>query len=191
VSTALHLPRRHKCVSGKQEVVKLFIVGTDHRLQQTIAPKAGGGWIQRTGGRKFLRGITYFLTSLGVKAICEEAHARQEEIAPTICSALAKQYKLPWICIADSSSPDLEDGLIDFSTFPPEVIAGRYRLDMQGQREENMCSIIRQTLEQSETVLAVVGFTHAAVLARQFEKEQIPVEVFQMTYGLILDESQT
>ncbi len=54
-----------------------------------------------------------------------------------------------------------------------------------------MSSIIRQTLQQSEIVLAVVGFMHAGVLARRFEKEQIPVELFQMTQGLVLDESQT
>jgi hypothetical protein len=32
---------------------------------------------------------------------------------------------------------------------------------------------------------------HAGVLARQFEKENIPVELFQMTHGLVLDELQT
>jgi len=170
--------------------MKLFIVGTDHRLQQSIAPKDGGGWIPRTGGRKFRRGIDYFLMALGVKAICEEGHARQEEIAPTICSVLAKQHNVSWTCMA-MGEPELQDGLIDLRGFPPEVIAGRYRLDKQSQREDYMSSIIRHVLEQSETVLAVVGFTHAGVLGRRFEKDGIPVEVFQMTSGLVLDEGQT
>lgn len=170
--------------------MKLFIIGTDHRLQQSVAPKVGGGWIQRTGGRKFRRGITYCLTSLGVKAICEEAHAQQKAIAPTICSTLAKQHNVPWIPMA-MGEPDLQDGVFDFSGFLPEVIAGRYRLDVQTLREEHMCSILQRTLRQFETVLAVVGFTHAGVLARQLEKEQIPIEVFQMMHGLVLDESQT
>jgi hypothetical protein len=54
-----------------------------------------------------------------------------------------------------------------------------------------MCSIIRQTLKESEIVLAVVGVMHAGGMARQFEREQIPVELFQMTQGLVLDESAT
>jgi hypothetical protein len=54
-----------------------------------------------------------------------------------------------------------------------------------------MCSVIRQTLKESEIVLAVVGFMHAGVLARQFERDQIPVELFQMTKGLVLDESDS
>jgi hypothetical protein len=87
--------------------------------------------------------------------------------------------------------PELKDGLFDFSGFPPEVIAGRYRLDFKGQREEYMCSVLRETLQRCETVLAVVGFTHAGVLARQLEKENTAVEVFQMMHGLVLDESQT
>lgn len=73
----------------------------------------------------------------------------------------------------------------------PEIIAGRYRLDVQRFRELHMMSVIEQTLKESETVLAVVGYTHAAVLGRYFEQEDIPVEVFQMMHGLVLDESLT
>lgn len=171
--------------------MRLFIIGTDHRLQQTVAPKKGGGWIQRTGGRRFRRCITHFLTSLGVKAICEEAHAQQEEVAPTICSTLAKQHNIPWICLGDTSAPVPDFRFIDFSVSPPEPIVGPCPTDVHGPREEHMCSIIRQTLKESKIVLAVVGFMHAGVLARQFEREQIPVELFQMTKGLVLDESDT
>jgi hypothetical protein len=177
--------------------VKLFIIATDHRLQQTIAPKVGGGWAQRTGGTKFRRCIVHFLTSLAVKAICEETHEKQDEIAPTICSALAKQHNVPWHCMG-MGQPSLEDALTDkpivdafLSGTIPEILAGRYRLDAQAHREEYMCSILQEKLNQFETVLAAVGFMHAGVLARQFEREQVPVVVFQMTHGLVLDESQT
>jgi hypothetical protein len=49
--------------------MKLFVIGTDHRLQQSIAPKPGGGWMTRTGGRKFLAASRIFLRSLGVLKI--------------------------------------------------------------------------------------------------------------------------
>ena len=87
--------------------------------------------------------------------------------------------------------PGPDDALIDASSFPPEIIAGRCQLDLQAQREAHMSSILREALQQSDIVLAVVGYMHAGVLARQFEKEQIPVELFQMTLGLVLNESQT
>jgi hypothetical protein len=54
-----------------------------------------------------------------------------------------------------------------------------------------MCSVIGQTLNECETALAVVGWMHAGVLGRYFEWERIPVEVFQMMHGLVLDESLT
>jgi hypothetical protein len=173
------------------QIVQLFIIATDHRLQHTTAPKVGGGWIQRTGGRRFRRCITHFLVSLGVKAICEEAHAGQDEVAPTICSTLAKQHNVPWICLGDTSAPVPDFRFIDWSVSPPEPIVGPCPRDVHGPREDYMYSIIRQTLKESEIVLAVVGFMHAGVLARRFETEQIPVELFQMTKGLVLDESQT
>jgi hypothetical protein len=176
--------------------VKLYIVGTDHRLQQSIAAKPGGGWIQRTGGQRFRRCVSYFL-SQGVKVICEEVHQRQDEIAPTICSALAKEHKVRWICMG-IGEPSPLDVLTDkplIEAFAagilPEVIAGRYRLDAQDLRERHMCSILREAVKESGTVLAVVGFMHAGVLARELENEHIAVEAFQMMQGLVLDESQT
>lgn len=169
---------------------KLFVVGTDHRLQQTVS-KANGDWKQRTGGNKYRRCMTHFLSSMGVKAICEEAHAQQEKVAPTICSILAKQFDVPWICIGDDSVPIPDFRFVDFTTTPPEPIVGPCPLDLNRAREDHMYKLLQQSLVDYGIVLAVVGFMHAGVLAHRFKQEETDVELFQMTTGLVMDESQT
>jgi len=54
-----------------------------------------------------------------------------------------------------------------------------------------MYKLLQQSLVDYGIVLAVVGFMHAGVLAHRFKQEETDVELFQMTTGLVMDESQT
>ena|ERR1700730_706022 len=178
--------------------MRLIIIGTDHRLQQTVAlDNKTKAWVPRSGGHRYRRLIVYCIEKLGVKAILEEAHVDQERIAPTICSILAKERGLDWQAIG-LDEPGLSDGLLDPPFFQavrsgvkPDILAGIYDLKKQKTREEFMQTTIMQYMTTHDCVLAVVGYVHLGVLARMFEADQIPVEAFLFTYPLMVDETES
>ncbi|SRR6266852_805532 len=93
--------------------MKLIIIGTDHRLQQTITQNdQTKAWVPRSGGHRYRRLIAHCIEKLGAKAILEETHVNQDRIAPTIGSAIAKERGLIWQCIG-LGEPGLSDCLMD------------------------------------------------------------------------------
>lgn len=176
---------------------KLILIGTDHRLQMTVAKgPEPQSWIPRSGNG-FRRLIRFCIERLGVEVILEEAHADQERIAPTICSTVAKDKGITWQALA-MGEPDLSDGLIDppiveaiRSGVKPELLAGRYVLITQQARELFMFGSIIKSLETHESVLAVVGYVHLGVLANRVAAEQITVEALLYMYPLVVDESKS
>src|SRR6267154_4336455 len=178
--------------------MRLIIIGTDHRLQYTVAQdNKTKAWAPLSGGHRYRKLIAYCIEKLGVKAILEEAHLDQERIAPTICSILAKECRLDWQAIGPGT-PDLSDGLFDPPFveairlgIKPELLAGRYVLKTHQIREAFMHETIMKRFEEYDCVLAVVGYVHLGVLARMFEADQIPVEAFLFTYPLVVDETKS
>jgi len=175
---------------------KLILIGTDHRLQHSVAQGAvTGTWIPRQGMR-FRRLVVYCLDKLGASAILEEVYAEQDRIAPTICSLIAKERNLPWQPIS-LGQPGVSDGLFDPPLsdafrlrIMPDILAGRYDLNTQTARESFMRDMITQSLGKHECVLAVVGYVHLGVLAQMFSSEQVHVEALVFTSPLIVDESK-
>jgi hypothetical protein len=174
-----------------------ILIGTDHRIQMTIAPgPTPNTWIPRTGNR-FRRLIVYCIEKLRAEAILEEAHADQERLAPTICSTIAKGHGIPWQPLA-MGEPDLSDGLIDppiveaiQQGIRPEVLAGRYVLKTHQARELFFYGSIMKHFEKHDCILAVVGYVHLGVLANSFAAEQVSVEALLFMYPLVLDESKS
>jgi len=175
---------------------KLILIGTDHRLQQTIAQHPiTRAWVPREG-RRFRKLIAYCIEKLGAGVILEEVPAEQEKIAPTICSMIAKERHLIWQAIS-LGEPGVMDGLFDppiTDSFRlgvlPENLAGRYDLNTHTVRESFMHEKIAQYLGTSECVLAVVGYVHLGVLAQAFASEQVNVEALLFTVPLTVDESR-
>ena len=176
--------------------MKLVIIGTDHRLQQTVIRDTNTkAWIPRKNGHRYRRLIAYCIDKLGAKAILEEAHADQERTAPTICSTIAKERGLPWQSIG-LSEPSPGDALCDppfmeafRAGIKPDMLAGIYDLERQSVREDFMHEIIMQAMRVNDSVLAVVGFIHLGVLARRFAADDIPVEALVFTYPLVVNET--
>jgi hypothetical protein len=88
--------------------------------------------------------IAYCIDKLNAKAIAEEAHADQEQIAPTIASKIAKERGMVWRCLG-FGEPGLSDALYDPPLFeavrlrvPPHILAGRYDLETHDAREKLM-----------------------------------------------------
>jgi hypothetical protein len=176
--------------------MKLILIGTDHRLQQSVVqdPQTKQ-WLPRSGQR-FRKLISYCIEKMGAGAILEDAHAKQELVAPTICSTIARERGLTWqhISVGDLG---LSDGLFD----PPiveakrlgvntELLAGRYVLKIQRMREAFMYASIMECFQEHDCILAVVGQVHLGVLANQFDGKQIEVEALLFT-PLLVDESQS
>jgi hypothetical protein len=91
--------------------VNLIIIGTDHRLQNSIAQDENKAWVSRSGGTRYRRLIVYCIEKLGAKAILEEAHERQESIAPTLASKIVKERGLVWQSMG-LGQPGPRDGLM-------------------------------------------------------------------------------
>lgn len=178
--------------------MKIVLVGTDHRLQQTIVQdEQTKAWVPRNGGNRYRKLVAFCVERLGVKAIFEESHPKQEQTAPTIASTIAKRLSLPWQSLG-LGQPGLGDALLDPPPdvaircgVKPELLAGVYALNVQRVREEFMGAKIIEALRQYDCVLAVVGYVHLGVLARMFEGEGIPVEAFLFTYPLVVDEARS
>jgi len=176
-------------------VKKVIVIGTDHRIQQSIArDDANKTWIPRTSPQ-YSKLINYCVTKLGAQVILEEAAPEQEKIAPTICSGIAKEHGLVWEPIA-LGTPALSDGLFDpplqeaiLRNIRPELLAGIYDLAIQQVREDFMYSTTTQQLQKHDCVLVIVGFTHLGVLARRFEAAKIAVDAFSFT-PLLIDQSK-
>jgi hypothetical protein len=172
---------------------KLILVGTDHRLRQSVSqdPRSKK-WAVRTGGRNFRRLVVHCIDKLGAQAIFEEIHPKQEELAPTICSQIAKDRALKWESIG-SGEPNHSDALFDRSSEEarrlPVMLAGRYVLNTHRAREEYMRARIAESLERHGCVLAVVGFMHLAALAYQFDADKIEVEPLIFTFPLVVNEA--
>lgn len=175
--------------------MKLILIGTDHRLQQSVKP-AGKTWTPREGQR-FRRLVTYCIGKLGAKAILEEAHLKQEKTAPTLCSSIAKEHGIVWQALA-LGGPDLSDLLLDpplaearRAGVVPYPLAGKYDTRKHGMRESFMFAEIRRCLEDHDCVLAVVGYIHLGVLARMVEDSGVAsVEGLLFTYPLVVDEAK-
>jgi hypothetical protein len=178
--------------------MRIVIVGTDHRLQQSIVQEPQTkAWVPRNGGGRYRRLIVYCIKKLGVKVILEEAHAKQEQTAPTIASAVAKEHGVVWQALG-LGEPAASDVLIDpplmeavRSGAKPEMLAGIYNLDLQAIREEFMHGAIKQSTQEHDCVLAIVGYIHLGVLARMLEAENIPINAFVFTYPLVVDETRS
>jgi hypothetical protein len=120
---------------------KLILIGTDHRLQTTVAKGPEPlSWLPRSSNG-FRRLVDFCIQKLGVETILEEAHADQEKIAPTFCSIIAKGCGITWQALA-MGEPDLSDGLFDppiveaiQSGVKPKLLAGKYVLKTQQARE--------------------------------------------------------
>lgn len=176
--------------------MKLVLIGTDHRLQSAVTqdPETKA-WVPREGQR-FRRLITYCMEKFGAKAILEEAHPKQEQVAPTICSAIAKEHGIAWKALA-LGEPDFSDALLDPPLaeamrlgITPDLLAGRYNLETHKMREAFMFATIMQSLQEHGCVLAVVGYIHLGVLARRFEDSRISsVEALLFT-PFVVDESR-
>jgi hypothetical protein len=176
---------------------RLILIGTDHRIQMSVAPgPTPNTWVPRTGNR-FRRLIVYCIEKLRADFILEEAHADQERLAPTICSTIAKERGIAWQALA-MGEPDLSDGLIDppiveaiQRRIKPEVLAGRYVLKTQQARELFMFGSIMKSFEKHDCILAVVGYVHLGVLANRVDAERVSVEGLLYMYPLALDESRS
>jgi hypothetical protein len=176
--------------------MKLVLIGTDHNLQQSLRKDpVSNAWIPRDA-KRFRRLIAYCIDKFGVKIILEEAHPMQDETAPTIGSSIAKERGLPWKALG-YGEPDPSDVLIEppiqeaiRTGVKPEVLAGRYKLELQGGRESFMYATIMQASQAHDCILAVVGYLHLGVLARMFEGRQMNVEALIFTYPLVVDESR-
>lgn len=174
--------------------MQLTIIGTDHRLQQSLVqdPQTKA-WIPRNGQR-YRKLIIYCIENLGIKAILEEAHPSQERTSPTICSTIAKERLLPWKAIS-LSEPSLKDALLDpplleavRTRTKPEILAGIYDLKFHRVREDYMHTIILESMREHDSVLAVVGYIHLGVLTQRFESENVPVNALIFTYPLVVNE---
>jgi len=178
--------------------VNLVIIGTDHRLQHSIAEDENKVWVPRSGGNRYRRLIVHCVEKLGTKAILEEVHEKQESIAPTIASGIAKERGLSWQAMG-LGQPGPNDGLMYPTTIAdafrtgtkPEWLAGRYDLNTQQIREDFMHEMITDAIRKHGCVLAVVGYTHLGVLARRFEAEDVSVEALIFTDALSVDESRS
>ena len=178
--------------------MKLIIIGTDHRLQQTITQNdQTKAWVPRSGGHRYRRLIAHCIEKLGAKAILEETHVNQDRIAPTIGSAIAKERGLIWQCIG-LGEPGLSDCLMDppiaqamASGVKPDLLAGIYDLNEQKAREEFMFTTIMQFMRRHDCVLVVVGYIHLVALARMFDAERIPVTALVFTYPLVVDDTKS
>lgn len=176
--------------------MELNIIGTDHRLQQSVSKGDSPiTWVPRDGHR-FRRLITFCIEKLGAESILEEAHPDQERTSPTICSAIAKECHLPWKAIS-LSEPSFQDVLFDppleealRSGVKPDPLAGIYDLKWHAMREEFMHAVILQSMREDNSVLAVIGYIHLGVLARRFASENISVRALIFTYPLIVDEAR-
>lgn len=175
---------------------KLILIGTDHRIQHSVTKGPNGAWVRRTSPR-FRKLVTYCVHKLGAKAILEEVLPEQEEVAPTICSQVAKEFKLPWKAIS-TGEMNLSDALYEqpiedyiAAGVVPIPLAGRYRLPLHKEREAIMAGLIGDSLLAFECVLTVVGYTHLAVLARDFYEKGVEVQALVFTYPLVVDESRT
>ena len=175
---------------------RLIVVGTDHRLQQTVTqdPRSKT-WFPRTGGRNFRRLVVHCIDRLGAQAILEEVHPDQEQREPTICSRIAKERGLTWMCIG-SGEPGISDALFERPPqealqlgIRPVMLAGRHVLNTHRKREEIMRTGIAESFKHHDCVLAVVGFVHLAVLAYHFEAEKIEVEPLMFTFPLVVNEA--
>jgi hypothetical protein len=179
--------------------MKLIIIGTDHRLQQTVVQdEKTKAWIPRSDGHRYRKLIAYCIEKLGAKAVLEEAHVDQERTAPTIASTITKKHGLVWQSLGLDGAPDISDVLLDpplsealVSGVKPELLAGLYDLEKHKPREESMHATIMESLRKHDCVLAVVGFVHLGVLARKFEAEPIAVDAFLFTYPLVVDETRS
>ena len=177
--------------------MNLVIIGTDHRLQQSICRDDTQAWVPRSGGTRYRRLIVHCVEKLGTEAILEEAHEQQESIAPTIASRIAKERSLSWQSIG-LGQPGLDDGLIYppleeafRSRIMPVLLAGRYDLTTHRIREDLMHDLIAEAMRKHGCVLAVVGYVHLGVLARRFEAEDVSVEALMFTDALSVDESKS
>jgi|HubBroStandDraft_6_1064221.scaffolds.fasta_scaffold10968_5 hypothetical protein len=93
--------------------MKLVLIGTDHRLQASVARDARTRvWMPRDGGHRCRKLLAYCFDKLGAKAILEETHPKQEETAPTIGSVMAKERGLVWQSLG-IGEPALFDALLD------------------------------------------------------------------------------
>src|SRR5438067_754589 len=92
--------------------MKLILVGTDHRLQQSVAfDAANKKWNPRDGSH-FRKLVVYCVQKLGARLVLEEAHARQEQVAPTLCSIISKEMAVKWEAIS-LGEPGIPDALFD------------------------------------------------------------------------------
>jgi hypothetical protein len=105
--------------------MRLIIIGTDHRLQQTIVQNdQTKAWIPRSGGHRYHRLIAYCIEKLGAKVILEETDVNQDRIAPTIGSAIARERGLVWQCIG-LGEPGLSDCLMDPPNRPSDGLGSQ------------------------------------------------------------------
>jgi len=177
--------------------MKVVLIGTDHRLQQSIfKDNITNTWLPRDGTR-YRKLVAYCIEKLNVKLILEETHPNQEKTAPTIASAKAKENGLVWKTLG-LGEINLFDALLDppllealNAHVKPEMLAGIYAMETHKIREEFMYTTIRDSLREHDCVLAIVGYVHLGVLARMFEADQVPVEAFLFTYPLVVDESRS
>jgi hypothetical protein len=178
--------------------MRLILIGTDHRLQQTVVQDGDTKtWVPRNGGHRYRKLIDHCIKKIGARVILEETHADQERLAPTIGSTIAKERGLVWQSIG-LDQPGLSDVVVDppfvqtaRPWVKPEILAGIYDLKKQKTREEFMYATIMDSMRKYESVLAIVGFVHLGVLARVFEVDQIPVDAFLFTYPLVVDETRS
>src|SRR5271169_3045739 len=104
--------------------MNLVLIGTDHRLQQSIVQDEKTKiWFPRNGGHRYRKLVEYCIKKFYVRAILEETHPDQERTAPTIASLLAKKGGLVWQTLGLGEIA-LTDALLD----PPLVEAVRQRL---------------------------------------------------------------
>jgi|GEM_PF-5639982 len=178
--------------------MKLVLIGTDHRLQQSVVQdERTKVWLRRDGGHRYRKLIVYCIEKLSVKAVLEETHPNQEQTAPTIASVVAKERGLVWQTLGLGEIA-LEDALLDpplaeaiRSKVKPELLAGVYVLDTHKARERFMHTTIMEAMREHSCVLAIVGYVHLGVLARIFEADQIPVKALLFTYPLVIDEKRS
>jgi hypothetical protein len=176
--------------------LKIILIGTDHRLQQSVVrDEQTKLWVPRTGGQQYRKLIHHCIAKMGAKAILEEAHADQDRIASTIASLVARERGLKWISIG-LGEPGLEDALIEPPLFEalqtrtkPEILAGIDNLKVQKPREEFMFNMIMDWAGKHGCVLAIVGFMHLGVLARQIDAAGVTVAPLIFTSALVVDET--
>jgi hypothetical protein len=163
--------------------MKVVIIGTDHRLQASVMQDPiTGRWLRRRG-MNYRRLILYCIDKLGVKAILEETHPKQERVEPSLASVIAKERGLIWQTIGCGEiehEKALEDDL--------GPLAGNFHLETQKYREQLMYDRIMNALQKHDCVLAIVGFTHLGTLARLVEAEKISVAALTFTHPLVVNE---